>query len=175
MATFLEILKYIIPSLVVFATCYFLIKQFFNKEYALKALELKGKYSKDAIPLKLQAYERLLLFCDRISIPNLLLRLKTRNMTVDDLKAAMMISVQKEFEHNMAQQLYVSNKLWEILHLAKNDTISLITSSAEGLSNQENAESLANKLMQKYSSMQKNPIQIATTAIKEEAKIILDV
>ena len=113
--SFFEILKYTIPALIVFATSYFLLKQYLGSEYELKALELKSKYSKDAIPLKLQAYERLLLFCERISIPNLLLRLKTKNMNANDLKNVMVISVQKEFEHNMAQQLYASQKLWDII------------------------------------------------------------
>jgi len=173
--SFFEILKYTIPALIVFATSYYLLKQYLENQYSLRALELKSKYSKDAIPLKLQAYERLLLFCERISIPNLLLRLRTRDMNVNELKSAMVISVQKEFEHNMAQQLYTSQKLWDILNLAKNDTISMITTQANDLNPQENATQLANKLMNQLSSMKKSPLDIAIQGIKEEAKIILNV
>jgi len=173
--SFFEILKYTIPSLVVFAASFYLLRQYLNSQYEMKALEVKSKYSKNAIPLKLQAYERLLLFCERISIPNLLLRLKTRDMSVGELKNAMVISVQKEFEHNMAQQLYTSQKLWDILSLTKNDIISMITNAANQLNNQDNAEELANALMSQLNTMKKSPENIAIMGIKEEAKIILHV
>jgi len=174
METVFEILKFTIPGLIVFAAVYFIQRQQFQKEYQLKQLEGQGKYSKDAIPLKLQAYERLLLFCDRISIPNLLLRLKTREMSANDLKSAMVISVQKEYEHNLAQQLYTSNKLWEIITLAKNDVIAIISDTARENSN-GHINDLAQALLSKVNQSNKNPLSVAIKAIKEEAKIILNV
>jgi len=62
----LEILKYTIPSFVAFAAVYFILRQYLNSQYELQALEVKSKYSKDAIPLKVQAYERLLLLCEKM-------------------------------------------------------------------------------------------------------------
>ena len=174
MTTVLEILKYVLPSLIVLGTAYILIKKFIDGQYQMKALELKANYSKEAIPLKLQAYERLILLCERVSIPQLLLRLKGKEMTAKDLKNAMVISAQKEFEHNMAQQLYCSGKLWDIITLAKNDTIALITNTYnENLHSDDPAE-LANQMMQKLGQMSKSPIHLAIQAVKEEAKIILD-
>jgi len=173
--TILELLKFTIPGLIVFATAYYLQKQYHDSLYARQALESRSKYSKDAIPLKLQAYERLLLFCDRINIPNLLLRLKVREMTADQLKTAMVVSVQKEYEHNLAQQLYTSQNLWEIITLAKNDTIAFIFDATNGLGQGAMAEDLSNSLMQKLKSSQNNPLAVANKAIKEEAKIILNV
>jgi hypothetical protein len=141
----------------------------------MRSLELRAAYSKDAIPLKLQAYERLLLFCERISIPNLILRLKTSSMSSEDLQRAMMISVQKEYEHNMAQQLYASKQLWEIITLAKNDILSVISNAANKVSPGDNARQLSDTLMDQISNMKKGPLDVAIQAIKEEAKIILDV
>lgn len=175
METILEILKFTIPGLVVFAAVYFIQRQYNNSQYQMKALESQGKYSKDAIPLKLQAYERLLLFCDRITIPNLILRLKAQNMTSEQLKTSMIISVQKEYEHNLAQQLYTSQKLWDILTLTKNDIISIISDSAKSLSTSASADELARALMLKATNKNANPIVVANKAIKEEAKIILNV
>lgn len=174
MTTVLEILKYILPSLIVFGTAYLLIKKFLDGQYQMKALELKANYSKEAIPLKLQAYERLILLCERISIPQLLLRLKDREMTARDLKNAMVISVQKEYEHNMAQQLYCSSQLWDIISLAKNDTIALITNSYDEGQSQDNPADYANNLMHQLRQMPKSPIGLAIQAVKEEAKVILD-
>jgi len=174
METVLEILKYILPSLVVFAAVYYIQKQKNQQEYNMKVLDDRGKYSKDAIPLKLQAYERLLLFCDRITIPNLTLRLRTPDMSAKELGTAMIIAVQKEYEHNLAQQLYTSNKLWDILTLAKNDTIALISDTMKGMEN-NTGNQLAQSLMAQQAKLKSMPAQVATKAIKEEAKIILNV
>ncbi len=174
METILEILKFTIPGLIVFAAVYFIQRQQIQKDYQMKILEDRGKYSKDAIPLKLQAYERLILFCDRITVHNLLLRLKTRGMSVSELKTAMVISIQKEYEHNLAQQLYVSNKLWDIITLTKNDSIALIANTAESMNN-SSADEFSRALMTKLGTMKKIPTDLAVKAIKEEAKIILNV
>ncbi len=171
----LEVLKYTIPALVVFLSVYFILKQYLASQYELKALELRNKYSKNAIPLKLQAYERLLLFCERISIPNLIMRLKTRNMTAEALQNAMMISVQKEYEHNMAQQLYASQQLWDIISLAKNDILSIINNQSSKVSSQESANVLTDSLFAQLKQMKSSPLDLAIQAIKEETKIILDV
>lgn len=173
MEIFLEILKFTIPGLIVFLSTYFILRQYLKAQYDLKAIELKAKYSKEAIPLKLQAYERLLLFCERISLPNLIFRLKTNAMSNIELKNAMVISVQKEFEHNMAQQLYVSNKLWDILTLAKNDIITQINNTAKSVEPSNNASELASIMLNINEA--NNPIKLSTNAIKEEAKIILNV
>lgn len=175
MEVFLEILKYILPSLVVFAAVYYIQKQYLEKEYNLKMLELKAKYSKDAIPLKLQAYERLLLFCDRIRLPNLVLRLKTPGMTADQMKNSMVIAVQKEYEHNMAQQLYTSPKLWEIIELSKNNVISQITDPGLNTNEHLSADVYVKELMKKNISNSSDTVNLAIKAIKEEAKIILNV
>jgi len=172
---FLEVIKYTLPALVVFASSYYLLKQYLDTQYNMRSLELRASYSKEAIPLKLQAYERLLLFCERISIPNLLMRLKSTNMTTIDLQRAMMISVQKEYEHNMAQQLYASSKLWDIISLAKNDILSIIDSQARLLNPNDNAGTLSDALYKRLSELKKGPLDVAIQAIKEEAKIILDV
>ena len=174
-STILEILKFTIPGLIVFATAYYLLKQFHTAQYELQSLETRSKYRQDAIPLKLQAYERLLIFCNRINIQNLILRLKTNGMAAGQLKNAMVVSVQKEYEHNMAQQLYTSQQLWEIITLAKNDTIAIIFEISKGIPDNALADELSNALLQRISQSNANPLAVANKAIKEEAKIILNV
>ncbi len=174
MEALLEILKYILPALIVFATSYYILKKLVDNQYHLQVLEFKNKYSKEAIPLKLQSYERLILFCDRISIPNLIMRLKTKEMKNIELKNVMMISVQKEFEHNIAQQLYTSTKLWEIISLAKTDVMSFIELHSNNIDPDALSIDLANKLLTEHHKLKKDPIDLAILAIREEAKIILN-
>ena len=175
MEVILEILKYTIPALIVFLSSYFIHRQYLNNQYHLQSLELKARYSKEAIPLKLQAYERLILFCDRISIPSLIMRLKTQEMRSVELKDVMMIATQKEFEHNIAQQLYTSKKLWEIISLAKNDIINFVEVHAKQCSSDASANELAQILLREYNQLKSKPAELAIQAIKEEAKIILNV
>ncbi len=173
MTTILEILKYTIPGLLVFLTAYFMLKTYLDKQLQLKQVEMQRANKKNSLPLKLQAYERLSLLCERSSIPNLVLRLKTKEGTVASLRMAMLIALQQEFEHNITQQIYVSEQLWEILQLARNETVSIIEAVAEQLDPQAPSEELARRLLAFAEQAEKQPMQTALLAIKKEAAILL--
>ena len=105
----LEIIKIDIPAVIVYYTVHTLLKQYLDKQYQLRQLEYKQSQNAGSTKLRLQAYERLSVLCERIAIPNLVLQLKTSEMTSADLKAAMLIAIQQEFEHNISQQIYLSD------------------------------------------------------------------
>ena len=96
LSTILEIVKITIPALIVFLTIYYLMKQFLANEYQVRMLDFKQNQQRTTVPLRLQAYERLSLFCERISIPSLVLRMRNEGMTTSELRLAMMVAVQKE-------------------------------------------------------------------------------
>ena len=174
MGAFLEIVKYTLPSLVVFATAYYILKKYLDNQIIEKRIELSKDLIATKLPLKLQAYERLLLFCERIRPNNLVLRLQTPNMTNQHLRDALLISVQKEFEHNLAQQLYTSKSLWGIIRLAKDEVLNQISLSSATVDNNGNASELTTKLISIQFSEQNDPVELAINAIKEEAKMILN-
>lgn len=169
----LEILKYIIPALVVFATVYYLIKSFFNAQYQLQALAQQAKSNKDIIPLKLQAYERLMMLCERIDLSALSYRLRIGTMNVEQFQNAMMIAVQQEYEHNLSQQIYVSESLWKIVNLAKNETLSQINIAGQGLSKEADSSQLIQKLNGIIANEDFQPLNKAKSAIKQEVSLIL--
>ena len=173
MNSFLEILAYTVPAIVVFATAYYLLKKLMETQLQEKQLELNKDLISSKLPLKLQAYERLLLFCERIKPSNLVLRLRTPNMTNDELQKSLLIAVQKEYEHNLAQQLYTSKNLWNIITLAKDEVLNQVTGALNGLAPEGNASELSNKISAIENSDPKHPVKLAIHAIKEEAKIIL--
>lgn len=121
----LEIIKYLLPALVV----YLLMRQFINGQRITEQLKLVSNTKKETLALRLQAYERLILFCERINIDSLIMRLNTDELSASDLKNAMLISIEKEFEHNLTQQIYVSANLWEMVDFLKENTISIISQS----------------------------------------------
>ena len=114
----LEIIKITVPALIVFFTVHHLLKTYLEKQYQLKVLEHKQSNKGTTTPMRLQAYERLSLFCERISIPSMLLRLKEGTQTVTELRFKLLMAMQQEFEYNITQQVYVSDQLWQILKLS---------------------------------------------------------
>ena len=121
-STLLEIVKYHIPAAIV----YFLMNRFLNGQQIIEQLKLRLEQTNDTLPLRFQAYERLILFLERIKISSLVMRLKTPSTGADDLKNALMIAIQKEFEHNLTQQIYISEELWQIIELARDSTLNFI-------------------------------------------------
>jgi hypothetical protein len=137
-------------------------------------MDLKQAQQSSTTPLRLQAYERLMLFCERISIPNLMLRLQKKKMSVEDLKMAMMVTVQKEYEHNVTQQVYVSDNLWKIISLAKDDVLNIINVIADRLDQGEDAQLLRESLMvHLQSNADTIVVEKAKFAIKKEIGLIL--
>jgi len=173
MTTVLEILKITIPALIVFGTVYVMLKKYFDSQTELKHLELNREFHSEKLPIKLQAYERLIVFCDRISPQSLIFRLNQKEMTVGGLKTALLLAIQQEYEHNMAQQIYVSEKLWQIISFAKGEVQNLVRKAAEDL----DANAPAIKLTEAISKLQGvtgfAPYENAKLAIKEEVKSIL--
>ena len=169
MEVFLEILKYTIPSLVVFATAYFLLKLYLDDRLRYEKAVQRSESLKTTLPLRLQAYERLTLLCDRAGVPSTLLRVRMPGMTVADLRGALMLTISQEFDHNTSQQLYVSETLWQIITLAKNETLAFVSQTAADLPNDSDAGQLVTSLLQAVDDMPVTPLQRAIVAIRTEA------
>ncbi|MCW5921614.1 MAG: hypothetical protein KIS77_04665 [Saprospiraceae bacterium] len=170
MEMFLELLKYTIPGLVVFVTAYYLLKLYLDDRLRYEMSKQRNETLKITLPLRLQAYERLTLLCDRASIPNTLLRIRMPGMTVNELRGALMLAVSQEFDHNTSQQLYVSDTLWQIITLAKNDTLQTVAQTATELDPKADAELLVNALLHVIDEQQgATMLQKALVAIRTEA------
>ncbi len=169
----LEIIKISVPALVVFFTIYKVMGKFLDRQYQMRLLETKEKNQSSSLPIRLQAYERLSLFCERISIPALLLRLKTKEMNASDLRFSMMIAIQKEYEHNITQQVYVSNQLWEIIKYTKDDTINTINLIADTVDPDADSKELSTALMAVLDEKKVMTYDKALEAIKKEAGILM--
>ena len=179
MESVLEIFKLTIPALIVFATIYFLMKQHSETELAMRHAELQktktDKISSITVPLKLTAYERLALFCERISLNNLLMRLPIQDQSAASLRVGLMMAIQQEYEHNMTQQVYVSENLWQIIKLCKDDNLVVINGLYEKLPESASAKDFANMIgnyLEQVDGM--TPLQKAQVAIRKEAGVLLN-
>src|SRR5690606_25035362 len=104
----LEILRYTIPGIVVLIACSLIVKRFLVTETKKKQLDLLRESQGTTTRLRLQAYERLAVFIERINPRHLIPRVYESGMQVKDLQAAIQYHVNAEFEHNLSQQIYVS-------------------------------------------------------------------
>lgn len=172
LTTIFEILKFTIPALIMFWAVKSLFKQFLQGQQQMRLMEIKQGQQSTTLPLRLQAYERLSLFIERISIPNLILRLRTEGMQAGALRVALMMAIQQEFEHNITQQVYVSEQLWEIIKIARTDSVNLVTGVSENVDPKADAVDLINALFAVMEERGASPLATAQVAIKKEAGLL---
>jgi len=166
----LEILKYILPSLVVFATAYFILREFLNIDQKKKQLELRAEQRKIALPIRLQAYERVILLLERISPQSLISRVHRPELKASALQALLVQSIREEFDHNLSQQLYITEKAWEMVKNAREETIKEIHTAAASLDEDASATDLSQAILTK--SAEKLPARRAMEFVKEEARML---
>ena len=142
----LEILKYTLPALIVFLTAYFLLTRYMNRDANLKAIELKMKRDKEIVMLRLQAYERLALFMERINFAPVITRVRTPDMLSSELQYAIVKNIREEFEHNLSQQIYVSSNAWNLIVQAKEEMMKTVNLIGSQLPSEASAGQLINAL-----------------------------
>ena len=124
----------------------------FWRERARVAKELKENPSPDAkfnpIQLQLQAYERLILLTERIALPNLINRMNQPGIAGKDMQMMLTHTIRQEFDHNITQQLYVSNEAWEAVRNLKEQNIHIINQGASYLSPEVSGTELNKQLLE---------------------------
>lgn len=170
MSDILEILKYTLPSLVVFLTAWFLLRGFMRNENQKRKFEISMAQKDSILPLRLQAYERLVLFLERISPDSLVMRVKSSSLSSAEMQNELITAVRTEFEHNLAQQVYISDKGWEMIKNARNEIIRLINQSAAEVKPGENGLNLSKKILEKAMELETPPVQAASQYLKSEVK-----
>ncbi|HAP01931.1 MAG TPA: hypothetical protein DCQ93_08420 [Bacteroidetes bacterium] len=169
----LEILKYTLPSIVVFLTAYFILKTYLQSEYEKKQLEVRIDNFKAALPIRLQAYERLALLLERISPNNLIHRVNKQGMNARDLQLALISNIRLEFEHNQAQQIYVSGATWMMIVQVKEEIVSIINRVAVDLPESATSKDLSRRILEYFiNNEQSMPTQKALDVLKAEVKKI---
>jgi len=169
-----EILKYILPSVVVFFTAYYLLRLHTNTDLEKAKYELYLKNQKILIPIRLQAYERMILFLERISPEALISRLSNSQMTVSQLHSLLLQTIRSEYSHNLSQQLYLSSQAWTAIAGAKENVIKAINLTAANLAPEATALDLSKKLIENFSKIKKSPVRVAIDILKEEAARFLE-
>lgn len=162
----IEILAYTIPSLVTGGVAYFLFNAHFKDQQNTRRWLIQKDNQKIALPLRLQAYERMTLFMERIHPSQLMVRVNPISNDKNDYENYIIAHIEQEFEHNIAQQIYISDQCWVIILTAKNATVQMIRSAAksEKVSNADELRTFViSELLEKNS-----PSSAALAFIKNE-------
>ncbi len=165
-----ELLKYTVPSLVVLATAYYLLKMFLEKEAEKTQMQLRLDVQKISLPVRMQAYERLVLLLERIEPAGLLVRTNMPGMNAIQLQSALVQSVRAEFEHNLSQQVYVSTKAWEMVRNAREETIKRINTAAMKLTPEATSTDLASLILINDIDAEQSAVKGALDLLKAEAR-----
>jgi hypothetical protein len=168
MEMFFDILKITIPSLIVFLTAWVLLRNMIRNDQDKRRQEIIMQNSRTIVPIRLQAYERIVLFLERTSIESLLIRTNTPGMTASQLHSALISAIRSEFEHNLSQQIYMSQQAWEVVKNARSNTTKIINSEFEKAPNTISALEFSKQLLERVMEIEKEPNRTAIEYIKNE-------
>jgi len=166
----LEIIQYTLPSLIVLAAVYFVARAMLQYAGQKTQAEVKLKETEISLPIRLQAYERVSLLLERIAPESLLIRVNKPGMTALQLQAELMAAIRAEFEHNLSQQIYMSDKAWDLVRNARNQVTLIINKTAISNNAQTTSTELSKKIIDSLSELTKSPVQDALDFIKNEAR-----
>lgn len=169
-----QVLLTLLPSIVVFLTAYYLLRQLLGSRNSGQNNQLmadaKREDRKQTLPLRLQAYERLTLFLERIAPGALVFRVHKNSMTARMLHAELLATIREEFEHNVTQQIYVSERAWQQVKMAKEETLRIINIAAEGVGDGANGTALSQRVFETAAKLSHLPTAQAILALKEEVR-----
>ncbi len=168
METVSDILKITIPGLLVLLTAWVLIRNLLKNDQDKRKQELILQNSRTVIPIKLQAYERIVLFLERISLESMLVRVSDPSMSATQLHSALLTTIRSEFEHNLSQQIYMSPQAWEVVRNARSNMIKLINNEFEKLPKTATGLDFSKKLLESVMALEKEPTRAAIDYIKGE-------
>ena len=134
--------------------------------------DYKIENSKLVVPNRLQAFERMCLFLERLSPGNLVLRLNTGNMTAKALQHLMISEIREEFNHNLSQQIYMSDQCWDLIKNTVEDVIALINTNAEKLDEDAKSVELAKLIFNEIEKREIDPVAVTLSQVKSEIREI---
>lgn len=170
MEILIEFGKILLPAAAVLYAMYLIVKSFLDKELEKQALQVRGKSIETVLPNRLHAYERICLFLERISPNNLVVRLNNGDYTAREFQHIMLQEVREEYNHNVSQQVYMSDEVWDLVKTAKEELIVSINEAAMGLDESATGLDLSKGLFDATVSRDFDPIQKALLAVKAEIR-----
>jgi hypothetical protein len=168
MESLIDFGKILLPAALVLYAMYLGVKVMIAKQLTQKEMEIKQKNIAITLPIRLQAYERMSLFLERIAANNLVLRLNQPELKATEFHQMLLAEIRNEYNHNVSQQVYMSDEVWQEIKTAKEDLITAINASSGGLAEDATSLDLARNLLDYIMNKDIDPIDHALKSLKEE-------
>ncbi|MBQ9508137.1 MAG: hypothetical protein IJR53_01785 [Bacteroidales bacterium] len=166
----LYIIGTLLVAVIVFLTAFFSMRMFIRNDERKRLLELKEHNKSVIAPVRLQAYERMAMFLERIEPNQLILRLNDGSTPNANLRMLLISTIRAEFEHNLSQQIYISSDVWNQICNAKEETIRIINVSSGKIAQDAPGIELVTSILEQTAGQ--SPTAAAMEALKEEVRLI---
>jgi hypothetical protein len=164
----LDILKYTLAGVGVVWIAFYLAKPYLERDDKIQMLEFRKSMSNQTLPLRLQAYERLVLFIERINPANMLIRLNATAYSAKDLHSLILEDIRAEYQHNVTQQIYVSSRTWGVVKNIKDDTLAMVGNAVKSLPETATGLELSKAILGFLSQVENNPYEIGASVLRKD-------
>jgi len=172
-AYLLDILKYTVAGLGIVWVAFYLLKPYLDRGEKIQLAELRKTIDSQTLPLRLQAYERVVLFIERINPTSLLVRLNKPDYTAAELYMLIVAELRNEYQHNVTQQIYVSANTWAIVKQLKDETLGLVNNAIKDLPEAATGLELSRVVLTQISASANNPYDTGLALIRRELEQLI--
>lgn len=164
----LDIVKFTVAGLGVVWIAFYLLKPYLDRNESIQLAELKKTITGQTLPLRLQAYERVVLFVERINPTNMLVRMNNPDYSAAELYMLVVAELRNEYQHNVTQQIYVSPATWAIVKRLKDETLGLVNNAVKTLPEDASGLELSKMVISQIGSSENNPYDAGLILIRKE-------
>lgn len=163
-----QIALIVLPAGGVFFTAYYFMNRQSEKETQQLHIELRKERQKYFLPNRVEAYQRAILFLERIHPNSLVMRLHNPGLPAKAMQGDLLKAIREEYDHNVAQQLFVSPQGWQALKNSKEETIKLINIAGKMMGPTATATELSAKIFELVAEIGQLPSEITVELLKKE-------
>ena len=164
----LNTITYIIAGLSVVWIAFYLLKPYLDRDEKIQLLEFRKTLSNQTLPLRLQAYERLVLFIERVNPSNMLIRMNATAYSAHELYSLIVEDIRNEFQHNITQQIYVSSRAWGVVKHVKEDTLAIANNAVRSLPETASGLDLSKAILGHLTQLEDNPYELGANMLRKD-------
>lgn len=172
-AIMLEIFKYSVPAICVLFATWLVMHKFYKSEAEKRLWELKKLSQKEISPVRMRAYERLALLLERTTPEYMLIDINLTEMSILQLQQHLMRTIRVEYDHNLSQQVYVSDQVWDAILASRDHMVAYVNAIAQQMPPESSVLDYAKMLITAYSSNGETANEKAMQLLKNEARALL--
>lgn len=179
---------YLLPALAFFGAAYLIITKWESIQKDKMKLQkynaVKGDTNQPVIPsaeknstifpMQVDAYQRVVLFLERISPNNMVMRLNNPILPAKAFQQMLLDNIRNEYEHNLAQQIFISQEGWNLARNSKDETIKIINMAGTKMGPTSMCLDLSRTIFEITAQLHNQPTERAIIYLKTEFNALLE-